>query len=150
MKTHTRWIKYLLAVVPLALTQTACTKVLAFSTATKVGLDITQRADQTLDVTFGYDRAEIASIPVPKKADASKGDKSNPHHEDECNTTDCDSYSVLGTFHIKYGNPWLFEPVIINQVFATGIAAKDAADNTNFGEYIGKTAAKIAEDAQNK
>ena len=45
---------------------------LAFATATKFGVDMSQRPDQTVDVVMGYQRLEMASIPVPDGKDASK------------------------------------------------------------------------------
>src|SRR4029453_9090194 len=82
-----------------------CGKTLVFSTATKVGLDISQQTDQTIDVTFGYDRMEIASIPAPRDTDAADG---------------ADTYSVLGIFSISYGNPFSSprEPLRLDQFFA--------------------------------
>ncbi len=99
---------------------------LAFSTATKFGLDISQRADQTIDVSMGYDRAEIVSIPAPANRDAAE-------HED--------TYSVLGYFHVSYGNPWTDKPLVIRQVFSTGLAAREASKNTALqGFFAGKAA----------
>lgn len=108
-----------------------CTaKTLAFATATKFGLDISQQADQTVDVSMGYDRAEVACIPA-NNSDAGK---------------DADTYSVLGFFRIKYGNPWTLQPVTLNQVFATGWAARQAAKNPQLQAFFGKTAGQIAKE----
>jgi hypothetical protein len=106
---------------------------LAFGTATKFALDIAQRADQTVDVTMGYDRAEIASIPAPAGA-ASK---------------DADAYAVLGTFDVSYGNPWT-EPLLLRQVFATGIAARNVAATPAFREAFGKKAGLIEKRNENE
>jgi hypothetical protein len=111
----------------------ACTttKHLMFSTATKFGLDIAQRADQTVDVSMGYDRAESASIPVPEDDDLDASEKS-------------DSYSVLGAFRVRYDTPWGKEPLELDQFFATGLAARKAARTPEFGRFFGREAGCIA------
>jgi hypothetical protein len=123
------WAAVLL-LLPLVAATTGCTKVVAFSTATKFGLDISQRADQTIDVSMGYDRIEIVSIPA-KEEDATKDGK--------------DTYSVLGTFSVEYGNPFLDEPLVLKQFFATGWAARKAARTEGFLEYFGKKTGQILE-----
>jgi hypothetical protein len=105
-----------------------CAKTIAFGTATKFGLDISQRPDQTIDVTLGYDREEVASIPAPE-GDVKKNE---------------DTYSVLGIFYVKYGNPWTFKPLQLNQIFATGWAAREAANDKRLQEFFGKKAAEIS------
>lgn len=109
-----------------------CGNYLAFSTATKFGLDISQRADQTADIVVGYQRAEIASIPVPDnaaKTDDAK-DASNKY----------DAYAVLGTFNVEY-NTNLFDRtkkgIEINQLFATGMAAREVVKDPKMGEWFG-------------
>jgi hypothetical protein len=110
---------------------TGCRPYLAFGTATKFALDVSQRADQTIDVSMGYDRAEIASIPAP-----------------EANATDhTDTYAVLGTFSVKYGNPFDGEPLTLKQLFATGMAARIAASDADTREYFG---ARLREVEQKK
>jgi hypothetical protein len=101
-----------------------------FSTATKVGLDISQRTDQMIDVTFGYDRVEIVSIPAPADTDASK---------------DKDTYSVLGIFSVSYGNPFAREPLKVDQFFATGTAARKAAETPGLRDLFGKRTREILE-----
>jgi hypothetical protein len=107
-----------------------CAKTLVFSTATKVGLDISQQADQTIDVTFGYDRMELASIPAPRDTDAGEG---------------VDTYSVLGIFSISYGNPFATprEPLKVDQFFATGKAALKAAGTPGLKELFGRRTREI-------
>lgn len=115
-----------------------CKNHLAFGTVTKFGLDISQKPDQTIDVTMGYRRAEMASIPVakndqePADADGSK-----------------DAYSVLGRFNVSYGNPFKTGPnegLHLKQFFATGMAARAAAKSADmrraFGEAAGEVKAK--------
>ena len=129
-----------------------CKSYLAFGTATTFGLDASQRADQTVDITMGYRRIEIASIPVQEVkekpatssdsnaavgADA-KGDTTTP---DASHTGD--AYSVLGSFRVHYGNPFT-SGLTLNQLFATGMAARAVAENTDMQEYFGKAAAKAA------
>lgn len=118
----------LLAFIVPALCAGCTTKTLAFGTATKFGLDISQKADQTVDVTLGYDRGEIASIPVPKD-DASESE---------------DSYSVLGFFRVRYGKIFGGEPLRLNQFFATGWAARYAAEDSNLQSFFGSKAGEIA------
>src|SRR5262245_28107771 len=100
-----------------------CRNHLAFGTATKFGLDISQKPDQTIDVTMGYRRAEMASIPVAQTnqpiADAGDMD---------------DAYSVLARFTVSYGDPWKQGPndgLKLKQFFATGMAARKAASDAN-------------------
>lgn len=101
---------------------TGCGKTLAFGTATKFGLDISQRPDQMIDVTMGYDRYEVASVPAQEK---------DAENDDE------DTYSVLGTFSVSYGSPWL-EPLVLRQFFATGWAARQAAADPHFQRFLGR------------
>ena len=109
----------------------ACRNQLAFTTSTKFGLDISQKADQTVDVTMGYRRAEMASIPVPGGADA-----------DETR----DAYSVLGRFNVSYGDPFKAgtnEGLHLRQFFATGMAARAAARNSAMRKALGEAAGEI-------
>jgi hypothetical protein len=108
---------------------------LVFGTVTKFALDISQRPDQTIDVTMGYDRGELASIPTAKNQDASPRE---------------DAYSVIGTFHVKYGNPWT-EGLRLNQFFATGQSAVTAARTERFRKFFGHAAGVIvAEGVENR
>lgn len=109
-----------------------CTKTLMFSTATKVGLDISQRTDQMIDVSFGYDRVEVVSIPAPRDTDAAEGK---------------DTYSVLGIFSVSYGNPFATprEPLTVDQFFATGKAAKKAANTPGIQDLFGRRTREILE-----
>ncbi len=107
-----------------------CGHTLGFGTATKFGLDISQQADQTVDVTMGYDRAEVASIPAPKNDDA-----------DAVKTQD--TYAVLGLFDVRYGNPWTDEALVLHQFFATGWAAHQAANDPNLQKLFGTKAREI-------
>ena len=132
MRSCTAMAVYIGLVVPLLLTQGGCTNVLAFATATKFGLDIAQRADQTIDVTMGYDRAETASIPVPKKEELLDADGNS------------DTYSVLGTFRVRYDTPWGEEPLELEQFFATGLAARKASKSPELGKVFGRKAGCIA------
>ena len=122
-----------LALVLVLISAAGCTKTLMFSTATKVGLDISQRTDQMIDVTFGYDRVEIVSIPAPTDTDATK---------------DTDTYSVLGIFSVSYGgNPFTTqrEPLKVDQFFATGKAAKKAAETPGLRDLFGRRTREILE-----
>lgn len=86
---------------------------LVFATGTKFGLDFTQRADQNVDVTMGYDRVEIASIPTALEGTATPTE---------------DVYSVLGSFCVRYASPWSDDSAFqLRQVFATGEAAVKVA-----------------------
>ena len=142
MKMQVTWLAYVVLILPFSLMQSGCGNVLAFGTATKFGLDISQQADKTINVSLGYDRAEIASIPVPEKSDGSaclvKNKPVTP-----CNT---DAYSVLGSFSVSYGNPWPWgqKPFELNQFFATGMAARKAANNSVISGFFGKKSGEIA------
>jgi hypothetical protein len=50
-----------------------CSNTLVFGTAMKFGVDISQRPDQVIEVTMGYNRYELASIPAQDK-DATDGE----------------------------------------------------------------------------
>jgi len=125
---------WIVGVLPVAL-MAGCTRTLAFGTATKFGLDISQKADQTIDVTMGYDRAEVAAIPAPRGHATESG---------------ADTYSVLGTFYVTYGNPWLNEGIRLNQFFATGMAARKAAQSAKFRTFFGRSAGIIEEKREKK
>jgi len=95
---------------------------LVFATGTKFGLDFTQRADQTVDITMGYDRVEIASIPTSFEGQA---------------TPEEDVYSVLGSFCVRYSTPWTDARACrLRQVFATGEAAYKAASDEDMRKYF--------------
>lgn len=111
----------------MALLLPGCANTLAFGTATKFGLDISQRADQMIEVSLGYDRVEVASIPAPTD-DPANGE---------------DTYATLGIFDVRYGNPWADQPLILNQFFATRWAARQAAQDPRFQEFFGKRAGEI-------
>lgn len=113
-----------------ALLATGCASTLGFSTATKFGLDVSQQADQTINVSMGYDRAEVAAIPAPEDADAGAND---------------DTYSVIGLFDVSYDNPWspTGPPLRLHQFFATGMAARQAAEDKSLQTLFGKRAAQI-------
>jgi len=117
-------------VLVVSIAVTGCANTLGFSTATKFGLDISQQADQNIDVTMGYDRVEVASIPSPDKADAGKDD---------------DTYSVIGIFNISYGG--LNDPLVLHQFFATGMAASDAASDPELQKVFAARAAELCGDA---
>jgi hypothetical protein len=106
---------------------------LVFGTATKFALDVSQRPDQLIELTLGYDRLELASIPA-KEADARKDAE--------------DTYSVLGIFSFAYGNPWGDEPLVIRQFFATGWAARHAAENPDFQRFFGRKTGEIVREAE--
>lgn len=111
-----------------------CTgKTLVFGTATKFGLDISQRPDQMVEVSLGYDRFEVASIPAK---------------EEDSDRSGTDTYAVLGVFGFSYGNPWTDEPLVIRQFFATGWAARHAADDPLFKKYFGQKSGDIARAAE--
>jgi hypothetical protein len=113
--------------IPLAVMTGCCAKrYIAFTTATKFALDVSQKADQTIDVSMGYDRAELASIPSIEEN--ASGDR--------------DTYSVLGTFRVKYGNPFT-TPLVLNQTFATGVAARNAAASAQGRAFFAQEAATV-------
>ena len=142
MRIRVSSLAYLVLVLPFSLLQSGCSNVLAFGTATKFGLDISQQADKTINVSLGYDRAEIASIPVPEKSDASACSTNNQ----QATLCNADTYSVLGSFSVNYGNPWPWgvKPFELNQFFATGMAASKAAKNDAISGFFGKKSGEIA------
>lgn len=127
-----------LAALPLG----GCSHYLAFGTATKFGLDITQKPDETIDVTMGYDRYEVASIPVRQRDDKGEGNSADDKE---------DAYSVLATFYVKYGNPFTGEGLRLNQFFATGMAARELAGREEMRKFLGEAAGRLqaaSEDAK--
>ena len=139
MTKLTKLSVYIGLILPFTMLQQACTDVLGFSTATKFALDISQRADQSIDVSLGYDRAEVASIPAGKKQDATKP----PSKEGNS-----DAYSVLASFKVSYGNPFMVligkeKPFVLDQLFATGMAARTAANNPELQRFFGTEAGTI-------
>jgi hypothetical protein len=118
-------------IVLLMLILSGCSNTLVFGTATKFGVDISQRPDQMIEVTMGYDRYEVVSIPAQAK-DAQGSE---------------DTYSVLGIFAVSYGNPGT-EPLVLRQFFATGRAARQAAANPGFQQYFGHKTGEIIRRAE--
>ena len=112
-----------------------CANRLAFGTATKFALDVSQRPDQTVEMTLGYDRMEIVLIPMYTVKDGERQAKDA--------TEDFDTYSVLGTFQVSQGNPFADQPLIIHQFFATGRAAVRAASDPAFQRIFGLEAGDI-------
>ncbi len=107
-----------------------CTaKHLAFTTYTKVGLDISTADGAPTQAVFGYKRFEGAIIPVQVQAE----DGSEP-----------EVMSVYAALDLT--NNWL-EGLSILQVFATGQAAKNAAANPEaFADLVRE--AKEAQEAE--
>lgn len=149
--THKRTLVRAAAGAAMIAALSGCRNYLAFGTATKFGLDISQRSDQQPEVTLGYQRAEIVSIPTnPQRA------KNEPNRTDtgasaplDATATN-DAYSVLGTFAVHY-NPSLLQKdpdfngrgLVIRQVFATGMAAQLAARDSNMARFFGLHATNI-------
>ena len=129
MRVQSRRIGFL-ALTLAALMLAGCARTLVFGTGTKFGLDVSQRADQTVEISMGYDRIEYASIPAPRE---------------QANKTE-DTYSVLGYFTVSYGNPFSRKPLVLRQFFSTGWAARAAAEDENLQEYFATKAARIQED----
>jgi hypothetical protein len=114
---------------------TGCANRLAFGTATKFALDVSQRPDQTVEMTLGYDRMEIIAIPTYTAKDGERLAKDA--------TKDGDTYSVLGTFQVSHGNPFAGQGLVIHQFFATGRAAHRAAQDPGFQTIFGQEAGDI-------
>jgi hypothetical protein len=122
-----RWFAVALVLALVVVATAGCAKRLAFATATKFGLDVSQRSDQTVEMSIGYDRGETVVMPAEEK-----------------NTSDgVDAYAVLGTFQVKHGNPFANQALVIHQFFATGRAAVKAAETEEFQRLFGAEAADI-------
>ena len=131
MKKKKYWS--LVKAVALAVTSvtllSGCRNYLVFSTATKFGLDASLRSDQQPELTFGYQRAEVVSIPLSQTNRAVDA------------TTTNDAYSVLGTFFVSFShapripftNIGTNAGIRVNQLFATGIAAQKVSKNEQLG-----------------
>jgi hypothetical protein len=115
---------------------TGCATRLAFGTATKVGIDISQRPDQSVELSLGYDRMEVVVIPAYSTDDAGRRVVKDPG-------TGQETYSVLGTFQVRHGNPFSGQPLFIHQFFATGHAAIQASKTGAFRTRFGATAGEI-------
>jgi hypothetical protein len=125
----------LLAVSCALLAVTGCANRLAFGTATKFALDVSQRPDQTVEMSLGYDRMEVVLVPTYTTKESGL--------EARDATADADTYSVLGTFQVSHGNPFLGQPLVIHQFFATGRAAVKAASDEGFQRLFGTAAGDI-------
>jgi hypothetical protein len=152
--------------IAVATSLSGCQNYLAFGTATKFGLDISQKPDQTVDLTLGYRREEIASIPVAPNGPANtnarpteakganlKGTGTNTESSTPTSNriTDAneaeDAYAVLGRFSVTY-DPILIgngDGLHLKQFFATGMAARKAAGNSNMRKAFGKAAYEVKE-----
>ena len=119
--------------------------VLVFGTATKFGLDASQRPDQTVEIAMGYDRYELASIPARNQQD---GDKYTII--DATKSQEDDTYSVLGVFSLSYGNPFSTQPLVLRQFFATGWAARNAAAIPGFQTFFGHKTGEIIREGETK
>ena len=131
MRQLRRCVTHSILMLPLILTLSGCSNTLVFGTATKFGVDISQRPDQMIEVTMGYDRYEVVSIPAQNK-DAKEKE---------------DTYSVLGIFAVSYGNSGT-EPLVLRQFFATGRAALEAAKNPLIQQYFARQTGEIAKQAE--
>jgi hypothetical protein len=136
-----------------------CGSALVFGTATKFGVDISQRADRMIEVSLGYDRVEFVSIPASGTDARGAGaggcrDRGQPavsggaRGSGASGTTGgpdggLDTYSVMGTFKVTYDTPWGGDPVVIRQFFATGLAARQAACQPKWQEYFGRKTGEI-------
>ncbi len=151
-RTHRLQLSACVTGACIALLLQGCEGYLVFGTATKFGLDISQRADQNIDVTLGYQRVEAVSIPAPKEKEVSgpdgKKDGQGQSQGGSDASKDRDTYSVIGRFHVKYGNPFFGEPLELNQLFATGHAARLAAKNKQMMEAFGRAAGTIAKESE--
>lgn len=92
---------------------------LVFTTYTKVGLDVTTTDGNTPHGVFGYKRFEGAIIPYEPVCN-------DPNDVTTCNTQDAASVYAA----IDVDNRW-FGGISILQVFATGDAAVDVANDPN-------------------
>jgi hypothetical protein len=127
-------------------------------------LDISQQADQTPSVTMGYRRAEIVSIPVaPKVVEMAETNKrgegkskrkkkkepATANGTADANGTN-DAYSVIGRFHAKY-DPGIGKEngLHLHQFFATGQAARKAANDPNMQEAFGRAAWEVSSQRTN-
>jgi hypothetical protein len=123
-------------VVLLAGIGAGCQSYLAFNTDTKFGLDISQSAQQQPEVTMGYQRVAIVSMPVLGTNDGRAYYDANANH---------DAYSVLGSINIKY-DPALSSAtggIRILQIFATGEAARSVATNAALAGLFASDLASI-------
>jgi hypothetical protein len=152
------WMVGRLAVVLLG--AAACTNTLVFGTATKFGLDISQRADRLIEINMGYDRAEFVSIPAsgtdarrasaglcpgaqPAAGQSAASAAAPPAAASTGAPATDDTYSVMATFHVSYDTPWGGDPLRIRQFFATGVAAQQAACQPNWRRYFGNKTGEI-------
>ena len=117
-----------LAVTSVALLS-GCRNLLVFSTATKFGLDISESAAQQPEITFGYNRAEVVSVPLG----GGHTNTADRYYVSDAGPTN-DAYSVLGTFSVGF-DPSLNNTagIHVNDLFATGVAAQKAAASPAMG-----------------
>lgn len=119
-----------------------CNNYLVFTTATKFGIDISQEAGQPPTMVLGYKRAEVAIIPAKHKL---------------ANATE-DAYAVLSNFCVM-ANPsisdWINsasntagvkDSLQIRSIFATGLAAREAAESEKIQELFARAAMQRTRD----
>ncbi len=114
-----------------------CNNYLVFTTATKFAIDVSQDGNQPPKVVLGYKRAEVAVIPAEHRAA----------------TATEDTYAVLGNFCVM-ANPSLYDwigsmikkensqdikdSLQIRSVFATGMAARQAAETAEMQAFFAR------------
>lgn len=111
-----------------------CNNYLVFTTSTKFGLDVSQEAGQLPKMSLGYKRAEAAIIPA---------------EHNRANDTE-DTYAVLSAFCVM-ANPsildWSNDGLQILSIFATGLAAREAAETEAIQNHFARAVMKRNRDA---
>ena len=125
-----RRITTLIGIVPFL---SSCQHYITFGTATTMGLDVSKKPDQSVNIGFGYERYEMAVLPGPANPDA---------------TENGDAYAVLGTIEMDVDtNPFNGSDtgMHIGQRFATGEAARLLAEDESVGRLMGEVARKTVD-----
>ena len=136
---------------------------LVFGANTSVGVKVGQDASQAPTVSVGYQRQEVAFVPVLANTGvgtngelspcpATTGAKVAPEgckFEASMDGTDKDSYSVLASFGTEAGGGGGNASIKVAQYFATGIAAQQLAESGGANVVMaGGDTGKIADAAK--
>lgn len=117
-----------------------CNNYLVFTTSTKFGIDISQDAGQPPKMVLGYKRAEIAIIPSDRKP-ATSNDDAYAVLSDFCVMTNPSLYDWSDTVATRKSNPTdVKDSLQIRSFFATGMAARQAADTEAIQTHFAQAA----------
>ena len=130
---HVRWalraLIYSIFTVASLTSLSGCNNYLVFTTSTKFGIDASQDGNQPPKVVLGYKRAELAIIPSDHKA-ATEIEDTYAVLSDFCVMANPSLYDWMDTIKTTDRNTRdIKDSLQIRSIFATGMAAREAAKN---------------------